>query len=160
MNCLFEHVQLILVEFLIDIGHQEAWLLDDFYGTRYSRFAVLTELDWTKSSTSNLFLQLVVSHKSFNLLKSTLLFKGKKVVRLSLPLCICQTSLRLNQFLCNYVALSLTIGITWTMCIHRCYWKFCRFESLINLFRVLGMMLLFVANTSHLNIMFWFVCLF
>ena len=52
MVCLFKHLQLILVEVLVNLGNLEAFLFNNLDGTWHLRFLMLTKDNFAKSTST------------------------------------------------------------------------------------------------------------
>ena len=70
---LFEHLKLVLVEFVVNLVHLQGLLPDDLHSARHGRATVLTDLDHAEVALTDLFRDLVVLGKRRHILKLHLL---------------------------------------------------------------------------------------
>ena len=93
MNSLLQNGQLVLVQFLVHIGHFEATLANDLNRTWHLGLFVLAQFDSAEGPTPNLFLKDVMVRDSVDFLERFLLFEAQEVLVLGLALFLSQATL-------------------------------------------------------------------
>ena len=83
---LFEHLQLVFVELLVDLGHAKTRLLDDLDSARYLGFLMFSEQDYAERARPDFFHLGVVICERGDLLEGLLGLEAEEMICLLLAL--------------------------------------------------------------------------
>ena len=107
---LFENLELVFVQLLVDVCDLETFLFNDFDSAGHLGLPVHAELDRAKGPRAKFFADRVKSSEVSDHLKAAVLLEGKEVLGLLLSLCLSQSSLRSDHLVWVEVHLAFKLA--------------------------------------------------